>query len=275
MATPGDLRLSTSNTGDEISKSGLDVVKALLQGQGSGGAAKQIGISFRQLSVAAPDTGTVYVKTLSKAIVNSFGTDQFNFLKSHLFPKGLLTSTKGDTRKIIADFVGLVKPGEMLFVLGRPGSGCSTFLRTAANRSTLDVTGEISFANIAAAEFGRLHRRETIYLPEEDRHVAALSVSETIRFALRMSLPSNLRNKELLEELVVVMGKMFGLEHVLDTPVGGQYFSGVSGGERKRCVPISFTISPCELTIQILGCLLRKYWQQAPQFSASIIPHAV
>ncbi len=275
MAPPGDLRLSTSNTGDEISESGLGVVKALLQGQGTGGAAKQIGISFRQLSVAAPNTGTVYVKTLSKAIINSFGTDQLNFVKSHLFPKGLLTSSKGNTRKIITDFVGLVKPGEMLFVLGRPGSGCSTFLRTAANRSTLDVTGELFFSNVAAAEFGRLHQRETIYLPEEDRHVAALSVSETIRFALRMSLPSNIRNKELIEELVVVMGKMFGLEHVLDTPVGGQFFSGVSGGERKRCVPMSSTISPCELTIQNLVCLLRKYWQQDPLFSASITLHAV
>lgn len=275
MANPDDLGMSTSGSGDEISKSDLGVVKALLQGQGTVGATKQIGISFRQLSVAAPNTGTVYVKTLPKAIINTFGIDQFNFVKSRLFPDGLLTSTKGDTRKIIADFVGLVKPGEMLFVLGRPGSGCSTFLRTAANRSTLDVTGELSYANIAAPEFGTLHRRETIYLPEEDRHVAALSVSETIRFVLRMSLTSKIRKNELIEELVVVMGKMFGLGHVLDTPVGGQFFPGVSGGERKRCVSISSTISSYKLNIQSLVCLLQKYWQQAPLFSASIILHAV
>jgi ABC-type transport system involved in cytochrome c biogenesis ATPase subunit len=236
MAAPGDLGVSTLDSGDEISKSDLGVVKALLEGQGTVGATKQIGISFRHLSVGAPNNGTVYVKTLPKAIINTFGIDQFNFIESRLFPNGLFSSAKGDTRKIITDFVGLVKPGEMLFVLGRPGSGCSTFLRTAANRSTLDVTGELAFADIAAPEFGRLHRRETIYLPEEDRHVAALSVSETIRFALRMSLPSKIRNNELIEELVVVMGKMFGLGHVLDTPVGGQFFPGVSGGERKRCV---------------------------------------
>lgn len=275
MATPGDLRMSTSDSGNEISKSDLGVVKALLQGQGTVGATKQIGVSFRQLSVTAPNTGKVYVKTLPKAIINTFGIDQFNFIKSRLFPNGLLTSTKGEMRKIIADFFGLVKPGEMLFVLGRPGSGCSTFLRTAANRSTLDVTGELSFANIAAAEFGKLHRRETIYLPEEDRHVAALSVSETIRFVLRMSLPSKIRNNELIEELVVVMGKMFGLGHVLDTPVGGQFFPGVSGGERKRCVSISSTISSYKLNVQILVCQLQKYWQQALLFNASIILHAV
>lgn len=219
---------------NEITKGGLGVVKMLLEGQSAGETAKQIALSFRRLNVAAPDAGTVYSKTLPKAIVNTFGIDQFKFLKDRLFPKGLSKSVNGNTRNILTDFTGLVKPGEMLFVLGRPGSGCSTFLRTTANRSTLHTAGDLSFANMNAVDFGKLHRRETIYLPEEDRHVAALSVGQTIRFALRMSLPSKIRSKQLIEELVVVMGKMFGIEHVLDTPVGGQFFPGVSGGERKR-----------------------------------------
>ena len=234
MVSPRDLSPSKTNSDKEITEGGLGVVKMLLQGQSAGETAKQIPLTFRLLSVAASNAGTVYVKTLPKAIVNTFGIDQFNFLKNRLFPKELSKSAEGNTRKILTDFTGLVKPGEMLFVLGRPGSGCSTFLRTAANRSTLDVTGDLSFANMNATEFGKLHRRETIYLPEEDRHVAALSVSQTIRFALRMSLPPKIRTKQLIEELVVVMGKMFGIEHVLDTPVGGQFFPGVSGGERKR-----------------------------------------
>jgi ATP-binding cassette subfamily G (WHITE) protein 2 (SNQ2) len=238
MASQGDLDRPTSDREEELDKGDLGVVKRLLQGQSAGEAAKEIGVSFRQLSVAAPNTGTVYIKTLPKAILDTFGFDQFNFLRSRLFPKGFSKFGKEDARNILSDFTGIVKPGEMLFVLGRPGSGCSTFLRTAANRSTLDVTGDLSFANIAAPEFGRLHQRETIYLPEEDRHVAALSVKETMRFALRMSLPSKVRTNDLIEDLIVVMGKMFGLEHALDTPVGGQFFPGVSGGERKRCVPL-------------------------------------
>ncbi|KAL8987359.1 MAG: hypothetical protein Q9177_003420 [Variospora cf. flavescens] len=212
---------------------GLGAVNTLLQGQSSGGAPKQVALAFSQLSVAAPDVGTVYAKTLPKAIFNTFGVDQFNFLKN-LFPKGSSTSANTNARKILTDFTGLVKPGEMLFVLGRPGSGCSTFLHATANRSTLGVTGHLSFANMDAHEFGKRHQRETIYLPEEDRHIAALSVSQTIRFALRMSLPSKIRTEQLVEELVLVMGKIFGIEHALDTPVGGQFFPGVSGGERKR-----------------------------------------
>ncbi len=234
MASDSDLNSSMNDPHTEVTKSNLGVVSTLLQGQSTGGKAKQIGLSFRLLGVAAPNAGTVYAKTLPKAILNTFGVDQYNFLKNQLLSRYISNPTKGNKRTILTDFTGLVKPGEMLFVLGRPGSGCSTFLRTTANRSTLHLTGDLSFANMKASEFGKLHKRETIYLPEEDRHVAALTVRQTIRFALRMSLPTKIRNEQLIEELVMVMGKMFGIEHVLDTSVGGQFFPGVSGGERKR-----------------------------------------
>lgn len=233
MATPDKLDPSATDLEMDTSNDGLGAVKTLLQSQSSGGIAKQVALTFRHLNVTAPDSGTVYAKTLPKAIMNTFGVDQFSFLRN-LFSKRPLYSAQSSTREILTDFTGIVKPGEMLFVLGRPGSGCSTFLRTAANRSTLGVTGDLSFANITASEFEKHHRRETIYLPEEDRHIAALSVSQTIRFALRMSLPSEFRTNQLVEELVMVIGKMFGIQHVLDTPVGGQFFPGVSGGERKR-----------------------------------------
>ncbi|KAL9596515.1 MAG: hypothetical protein Q9219_005736 [cf. Caloplaca sp. 3 TL-2023] len=234
MAIPDGPEFSATYLDKDTDKDGSSAVKTLLEGQSSGGIAKQVGLTFRHISVTAPDTGTIYVKTLPTAIMNTFGIDQLNFLKNNLFPQKSSNSPKSSTRRILNDFTGLVKPGEMLFVLGRPGSGCSSFLRTAANRSTLAVTGDLAFAGLTASDFGKLHRRETIYLPEEDRHIAALSVSQTIRFALRMSLPSNIRSNQLVEELITVMAKMFGLEHVQDTPVGGQFFPGVSGGERKR-----------------------------------------
>jgi ATP-binding cassette, subfamily G (WHITE), member 2, PDR len=43
--------------------------------------------------------------------------------------------TKGSEKIILNSFDGVVKSGEMLVVLGRPGSGCSTLLKT--------LTGEL------------------------------------------------------------------------------------------------------------------------------------
>jgi len=40
----------------------------------------------------------------------------------------------GDLKYIIQGFSGVVRPGEMLLVLGRPGSGTSTFLRALTNQ---------------------------------------------------------------------------------------------------------------------------------------------
>lgn len=191
---------------------------------------KRVGLIFKNLTVTAPDVGSIAVKTLPRAIFNSFGTDQVNFVKG-LLP---FNARPQNTRAILSDFTGFVKPGEMLFVLGSPGSGCSTFLRTAANRSTLSLSGQLSFAGVPHEEFRKKYQRETIYLPEEDRHIAALSVSQTLRFALRVSLPLRIRTDALIEELVLTMVRMFGLEHALNTSVGGAFFPGVSGGERKR-----------------------------------------
>lgn len=43
---------------------------------------------------------------------------------------------RGKTKiQILRDFEGLVKSGEMLVVLGRPGSGCSTLLKTMSGET--------------------------------------------------------------------------------------------------------------------------------------------
>ncbi|KFZ16937.1 hypothetical protein V501_01998 [Pseudogymnoascus sp. VKM F-4519 (FW-2642)] len=217
---------------DHNDDTGKEIIKKLLQSQSrhNDGSAKKVGLIFAGLTIAASYSDSVLVKTLPLAIWNTFGTDQVRFL-NNLFR---VNSKKSKTINLLSDFIGLVKPGEMLFVLGRPGSGCSTFLRAAANQSSLAVSGNLSFAGISHTEFKKKHRRETIYLPEEDRHIASLSVSQTLRFALTMSLPSNFRDSATVDELVITVGKMFGLEHALETPVGGPYSPGVSGGEKKR-----------------------------------------
>lgn len=229
-------RTSSENT---VSNAVSNAVHTLLRSQSGDGSAalKTASLSFESLSVKAPG-GTVHpVKTLPTAILNTFGPDQINFLRNTASRWFGQKHDPTDGKTILDDFTGLVKPGEMLFVLGRPGSGCSTFLRTAANRSALHVSGDVEYGNMTAEQFGSHHERETVYLPEEDRHIASLTVRQTLSFALKTSLPSKARTTALVSELVETIAGLLGLTHALDTGVGGAWVPGVSGGERKRYRP--------------------------------------
>lgn len=58
-----------------------------------------------------------------------------NFLTQFHIPRLIMEGRRPKPLKTILDSSsGCVKPGEMLLVLGRPGSGCTTLLKLLANR---------------------------------------------------------------------------------------------------------------------------------------------
>jgi ABC-type uncharacterized transport system fused permease/ATPase subunit len=60
---------------------------------------------------------------------------------------------------------GLAKPGEMILILGGPGSGCATFLKAIANErgEYPTVTGDVRYVGIDAVEMGKYYKGETVY----------------------------------------------------------------------------------------------------------------
>lgn len=55
---------------------------------------------------------------------------------------------RGQTKiQILRDFEGLVRSGELLVVLGKPGSGCSTLLKTISGETHGFYIGEGSNIN--------------------------------------------------------------------------------------------------------------------------------
>jgi ABC-type multidrug transport system ATPase subunit len=63
---------------------------------------------------------------------------------------------------------GVLKPREMCLVLGCPGSGCSTFLKTIADQRDgyLNVSGEVLYAGIDANEMLKHYKGEVVYNQE-------------------------------------------------------------------------------------------------------------
>lgn len=198
----------------------------------AGESAKKIGVLFRNLSVKGVDSSSSFVKTLPQAVLGTFGPDLYrnlcNFLPFLRFGK------TPPTRELIHDFTGAVRDGEMMLVLGRPGAGCSTFLKTIANdrSSFISVDGHVSYAGIPADVQDKNFRGEVNYNPEDDLHFANLTVEQTLKFALM----NKTKKHDNAGIPIVIDGllKMFGIGHTRNTFVGNEFLRGVSGGERKR-----------------------------------------
>jgi ABC-type multidrug transport system ATPase subunit len=140
---------------------------------------------------------------------------------------------------ILRDLEGVVQSGEMLAVLGPPGSGCSTLLRTIAGDTYgFHVDANINYSGIPPKEMSTAFRGEAIYTAEVDDHFPHLTVGDTLYFAAQARSPKNIpegvSRAEYAEHLRDVIMAMFGISHTKNTRVGDQYIRGVSGGERKR-----------------------------------------
>ena len=155
--------------------------------------------------------------------------------------KGAEGLRKGE-RYLLKDFSGLVKAGEMMLVVGRPGSGCTTLLKTLAglHDGYAGVDGDIRYGNMDRKGL-KPFRNEVIFCSEEDTFFPSLKVGPTLDFALRNNTPAPkarilkeeggevMTDKEWQDKSKAELLKIFGLEHTANTKVGNQYVRGVSG----------------------------------------------
>ncbi|KAE8442468.1 hypothetical protein EG329_003311 [Mollisiaceae sp. DMI_Dod_QoI] len=149
---------------------------------------------------------------------------------------------KGPEKTILNEFDGVLKSGEMLVVLGRPGSGCSTLLKTLMGElHGLDMKpqSEIHYNGITQKQMLKQFKGEIVYNQEVDKHFPHLTVGETLEFAARVRTPQQRliegrTREQWAKHMAQVVMTIFGLSHTYNTKVGNDFIRGVSGGERKR-----------------------------------------
>jgi len=206
----------------------------------SGESTKKLGVVFKNVTVRGVSSTASYVRTLPQAVLGSFGPDLYRFV-SRWIP-ALSTGPRPELRTLIHDFSGVVRHGEMMLVLGRPGSGCSTFLRVIANKrgAYAAIEGEVSYSSISAHDADKFYRGEVVYNAEDDQHMPTLTVWQTLKFSLLNKTRKHLRGD--VELIIDALLRMFAIKHTRNTLVGNEYVRGVSGGERKR-VSIAETLA--------------------------------
>ncbi|KAI6748140.1 hypothetical protein HG531_008682 [Fusarium graminearum] len=209
-----------------------------------GNPPRTTGVAFRNLNVFGFGSDTDFQKSVGNV-----------FLEAGTLVKKLLHD-KQRRVDILQNLEGVVQSGEMLAVLGPPGSGCSTFLKTIAGDTHgfhIDNGSEINYSGIRPEEMRTAFRGEAIYTAEVDHHFAHLTVGDTLYFAARARCPKNIPEgigrREYAEHLRDVTMAMFGISHTKNTRVGDDFVRGVSGGERKRV-----TIAEAALSYSPLQC---------------------
>ena len=130
-------------------------------------------------------------------------------------------------KKILRNFNGVVRSGEMLIILGRPGSGCSTFLKTICGGMAglnLDKNSTIHYSGIPQAKMLKEFKGEVIYNQEVDKHFPHLTVGETLSFAAAARSPQQrvmgASRAQYVQHLTDVVMTVFGLSHTKNTKVG-------------------------------------------------------
>ncbi|KAE8394241.1 ABC-2 type transporter-domain-containing protein [Aspergillus alliaceus] len=188
------------------------------------------GVVFQNLNISGSGSALQYQSTVGSILLEP------------LRPRGWLSFAKQSPEKhILRNFDGLLKSGEMLIVLGRPGSGCSTFLKTLCGQLhglKLRESSEIQYNGVPMEKMHKEFKGEVLYNQEVDKHFPHLTVGQTLEFAAAARTPENrllgLKRQEFSKHITEVAMAVFGLLHTYNTKVGDDYIRGVSGGERKR-----------------------------------------
>ncbi|RYP42698.1 hypothetical protein DL767_000067 [Monosporascus sp. MG133] len=202
---------------------------ALIQSDPKAPPTRRSGVAFRGLSAFGHSMGSDYQK------------DVGNVWLSLLSSIRSMTGTDRNRRRIdiLRDLEGVVEDGEMCIVLGPPGSGCSTLLRSISGEADGVRISPESYLNFRDPR--HMHNwfcGDVLYNAEVDTHLPHLTVGDTLTFAARAAAttytPAGVSKKEASRMLRDVVMATFGISHTINTRVGDDYVRGVSGGERKR-----------------------------------------
>ncbi|CAG8472928.1 5641_t:CDS:10 [Diversispora eburnea] len=138
----------------------------------------------------------------------------------------------GDKKQVLNSIHGVVKPGELMAIMGGSGAGKTTFLDILARKNKAGtISGEI-YVNgriVGDDEF----KRVVGYVDQEDHLLSTLTVYETILYSALLRLP---REMSFIAKRLRVIDTMreLGILGIKDSRIGDAGARSISGGEKRR-----------------------------------------
>ena len=119
------------------------------------------GVTMKNVTVRGSGQSLNFQHTFGDYLLSPFRMHQY------------LSFGQKPTKTILNHFNMLLESGEMLLVLGRPGSGCSTLLKTICGEMhglQLDKDGEIHYNGVSRTQMMTEFKGEVLYNQEVDKH---------------------------------------------------------------------------------------------------------
>jgi len=135
-------------------------------------------------------------------------------------------------KHVLENIHGIVKPGQVLAIMGASGAGKTSLLDILARKNKRGVVEGDIFLNGRKVSDSRF-KRVVGFVDQEDTLMPSLTVYETVLYSALLRLPRDMsvaakkyRVLETLEEL--------GILGIKDTRIGHEGERGISGGEKRR-----------------------------------------
>lgn len=171
------------------------------------------GIVFENLNVSGSGSALQYQNNVGSVFLAPFRPHEYlSFVR------------RAPEKQILQNFDGLLRSGELLLVLGRPGSGCSTLLKTLTGELhglNLRKSSEVEYNGITMEKMHSEFKGEVLYNQENDRHFPHLTVGQTLEFAAAARTPENrlqgVKREQFSKYITQVAMAVFGLSHTYNT----------------------------------------------------------
>ncbi|KNE58552.1 hypothetical protein AMAG_04118 [Allomyces macrogynus ATCC 38327] len=135
-------------------------------------------------------------------------------------------------QEILHGVHGLVRPGQVLAIMGGSGAGKSTCLDILARRTK---TGVIKGELLVNGRVLDRHEFRTMvgFVDQEDMLMPTLTVEETILYSALLRLPKDMSYEAKWNRVRETMIEL-GISHIAKSQIGDATTRGISGGEKRR-----------------------------------------
>ncbi|KAF9976915.1 hypothetical protein BGZ73_007532 [Actinomortierella ambigua] len=161
--------------------------------------------------------------------------DEAAKLMAEHIPAALMFRDMGYTvgeKEVLRNVNGIVKPGQVMAIMGASGAGKTSLLDILARRHKSGVVTGHMYVNGRTVS-NHQYKRVVGYVDQEDTLMSTLTVYETILYSALLRLPRDMSFAAKRFRVMETMSEL-GILNIKDVKIGASGQRSISGGEKRR-----------------------------------------